>query len=256
MSDFEEIDPSLYTRPPVISLASGISLGKALLAALPTGMPASVKKAADRLRTTVDMAESAWVARQRADQAVGEESTRAIDLILDQAWSALRSRLIGYAQLWVEDHPKAPRAAEIDRLLFSEGGLGFLKTSYPEQAALMAALLRRIDEEGLAKELDDLCGPEFLRNVKKLQPRYEAMVQAMLRRGGGGPDLGTQVRAIGRAIVGYATRVVASVEEDDAKSVARAREALRPLDVYRASYPAAPGTKKPEPEPEPSPGTP
>ena len=173
------------------------------------------------------------------------------------SWLTRRGRQ--YAGAWrtthyfpVEDFPLSPRAAELGQTLFGEG-LGFLKASYPEQSATTSALLRRIDEDRLSKDLDAICGPEFLRNVRKQQPRYEAMVAATLKREAGGPDLNPQLRGLARAIVGYAIKVAASVEDDDQKTVDRARAALRPLDTFRANNPPTErAAKSPTPAAEPA----
>ncbi|HNN93152.1 MAG TPA: hypothetical protein PKI03_12820 [Pseudomonadota bacterium] len=247
MTDTQSFDPSLYVRAPIISLASGLSLARALLAAQPAGLPAAAKKASDALRSTLDSAESAWVARQRAEVASSDISSRQVDQLSDQAWAALRGRLDSYALLPGDDFPLSLRAAELILTLFPDG-LSFLKLSYAEQAATTSALLRRIDEDGLARDLDAICGPEFLRQVRKLQPRYDAMVQAQLTRQEDGPDLSSQVRALSRAIVTYATRVAASVEDDDPKTLVRARDALRPLDQFRAQ--TLSDRKKNDPTPE------
>lgn len=253
MSELADFDPSLYVRAPIISLASGLTLGRALLSAQPSGLPASVKKASDGLRAAVDQAEASWVARQRASTGSSDINSRQVDQLSDQAWAALRGRAESYALLPSDEFPLAERAGQILQLLFPDG-LSFLKLTYAEQAANTSALLRRIDEDGLQRELDAICGPEFLRHVRKLQPRYDAMVQAQLSQRDAGPDLASQVRAIARAIVTYATRVAATVEDDDPKTLSRAREALRPLDQFRSQTTDA--RKKPDPEPEPSPDAP
>lgn len=253
MSELDAFDPSLYVRAPVISLASGLTLGRALLSAQPSGLPASVKKASDGLRIVVDQAEASWLARQRASAGSSDINSRQVDQLSDQGWAALRGRIESYALLPSDEFPLAESAGQLLQILFPEG-LGFLKLTYAEQAAHTAALLRRIDEDGLAKDLDAVCGPEFLRHVRTLQPRYDAMVQAQLTQRDGGPDLAGQVRALARAIVTYATRVAATVEDDDAKTLAKAREALRPLDQFRSQTSDA--RKKPEPPPEPTPDAP
>ncbi len=250
----ELFDHSLYMRAPVFSLATGISLARALLATVPTGMPAIVKKAAAQLAEHTDASESLWVQRQRVDLAASEVNTRAIDTTTDRAWMALRGRLDSCALLAVEDQPLAPRAAELVTILFGDG-MTFLKATYAEQSATTSALLRRVDEDRLGKELDAICGPEYLRAVRRLQPQYEAMVASVLQREESGLDFNVQLRALGRAIVNYTIKVASTVADDDQKTIDRARTALRPLDNFRASNPQparAPNlpTDPPDPEPE------
>ena len=80
--------------------------------------------------------------------------------------------------------------------------------------------------EGLAAEIDQLAGPELLQHIRHIHPPYEAMVQAALQRESGQQNLLEHVRAIQRAVVAYATRVWATVEDDDATTIETARNAL------------------------------
>lgn len=62
------------------------------------------------------------------------------------------------------------------------------------------------------------------------------MVQRLLTKTSGeAVNLSSEVRALGRAVVAYATQVIAATDDDDnnPEAVALAREALRPLDVIR-----------------------
>ena len=159
---------------------------------------------------------------------------------------------------------QAARARTLQGLLFSEG-TGFLTYSYPEQFVTMDTLLKRIDKEHLAKDLDELCGPEFLQQIRKVHPRYAAMVQRRMVEAPASENLSQHVRALSRAIVEYATRVGASVDSDDAQTVRRAYAALRPIDNHReqqgrrsasgsvSPMPSPPTPTPPEPSPAPTP---
>jgi hypothetical protein len=97
----------------------------------------------------------------------------------------------------------------------------------------MSMLLKRIDDEGLAADIDKLAGPEFLQHIRNVHPRYEAMVQTSLQRETSQTNLLEHVRLIQRAVVAYATRVCATVEEDDDTSAETARDALAAIDKMR-----------------------
>lgn len=228
-------DPSLYTRAPIFSVQEGISLARALIAACPKGMPASVKKAADKLEQRAQQAQTALVERQRLDNQIREEDTRALDQEMDSAFSGLRMRLDGYACLPQDKYATARRAAELSALLFGADGLAFLRDSYSAQLTTMDTLLKRISEDKLGKDLDALCGPEFLSHIRALLPRYERMVQALLSRdsGNGVTNLAMYRNTLSRSIVAYATAVCASVDEDDPGTITRALAALKPLDGQR-----------------------
>ena len=230
----EPFDPAEYTRAPILSIGSAITLGHTLAETCPKSVPANCKKAAKKLRTTVDAAQAAWADRQRELGAISDEDSRLLDQLADNLWSALRSRLVGYAVLPAADFPKAPRAAELVLTLFGPDGLQFLKDTYPLQFSTMDTLVKRIDEDKLQKEIDELAGAEFLRAIRKVMPRYEIMIRAILKRDGtSGPSLLDHVRAIQRAIVDYATKVSATVDDDEPATAAVAREALRPIANVR-----------------------
>jgi len=230
MSAPEPFDSAVYTRVPVLTIGGAIALGRALAEACPRSMPFSCKKAAKKLKITVDAAQAASAGRQRELGAAGGEDSRVIDQLADSLWSALRARLQAYAVLPFEDFPRSARADELLLTLFGADGLVFLKDPYPVQLSTMDTLLKRIDEDKLQAEIDALAGPEFLAAIRKVMPRYGTMVKAMLRRDdASGQNLLDHVRAIQRAIVEYATKVCATVEDDEPGTADAAREALRPI---------------------------
>lgn len=253
MSDMV-FDASLFVRPPVLNVLSGIALSQALVAASPKDMPVAVRKSAQKLDGVGKAAQAAWAARQRDLAPTTEEGSRGLDVQADRAWAALRDRLLAYALLPPDEYPKAGRAKELGGALFPEG-LEFTQYTYPEQFAAMDTLLQRIEQEHLDKELEALCGADFLANIRRLHPRYRAMVQASLARSGSGENLSNHVRAIGQAIVEYATRVAATVDGDEPSSIERALAALAPLTNFReqAARRAGPAAAEPPAPPSPTP---
>lgn len=248
-------DPARYTSAPILTVASAITLAGALVAACPKGAPANVKKSCRKLAAARDAAQSAWSAKQtELRQATGLDGP-VIDREADGSWAALRMRLEASALLPAARYPKASRAAELIAWLFGKDGLNFLKEPYPAQWASMNTILQRIDEEGLQGELDALAGPEFLAQIRHVHPRYDAMVKAMLQRDAAtGENLLDHVRAVQRAIVDYATKVAATVDEDEPETVTAALEALRSIETHRealARRGATGGKGEPEPAPEP-----
>jgi hypothetical protein len=245
-------EPYLYMRAPSVNLASAIVLAEALVEACPDSMPPAVKKAAKQLAKVAGAAKQAWADRQRELGLVPDENTRALDQEADGSWSNLRSRLVAYAGLSATLFPKARRAQEIVDSLFGDAGLGFLRDAYVLQWSTMSVLLKRIDDEGLAPEIDKLAGPEFLQHIRNVHPRYQAMVQSSLQRESSQQSLLEHVRLIQRAVVAYATRVCATVEDDDDATIEAARDALAAIEKMRltASSKRLGGTE-PETTPEP-----
>jgi len=217
-----------------MTLEGGITLCRVLAEGCPKSMPASVKKAQKRLVEVAEGAQIAYTLRKKALGRGGEEDSRPIDRAGDNSWGALRGRLQAYTLLPVEVYPDAKRAAEILASLFGEAGLSFLTESYPEQYAIADSVLRRIDEEGFAVDIDRIAGKEFLENVRTQHVAYGKMVTGVLQREATlSEDLGEHVRAMGQEIVDYATKVIATVERDKAATILAARSALRPLDAFR-----------------------
>ncbi len=228
-------EPYLYTRAPTVTLASAIVLAEALVKACPGFMPPAVQKAVNYLATTGNAAKQAWADRRRDVGTASDESSRGLDQEADGGWSGLRSRLTSYAGLPVHRFPKAARAQIIVDSLFGEGGLEFLRDTYVLQWSTMSVLLKRIDDEGLAAEIDDLAGPEFLQNIRDIHPRYEAMVQGSLQRETSQESLLVHVRLIQRAVVAYATQVCATVDDADDATIEAARDALAAIDTMRVT---------------------
>jgi hypothetical protein len=198
-------------------------------------MPASVKKACKALESTVNSAQNAWAARQRELGVVSEDDSRKVDQEADTVWGALRARLSAYSVLPAEQFPRAARAGELVTMLFGDGGLSFLKDPYPVQFSTMDTILKRITEDKLQKEIDELAGPEFVQAIRNVHPRYDTVVHAMLRRDEtSGQNLLDHVRAVQRAIVVYATKVCATVEDDEQDTIDVACAALRPIEQMRA----------------------
>lgn len=244
-------DPSVYTRPPLLNLESGVTLAQTLVAAMPRGMSAAVKKSADRLAKVTEAAQEALSRRQREQNSVREDD-RGLDIRTDQAFRSLFGRLEHYSLLPADRFPKAARAREL-WLSLATGLNDALGLPYTEQLASMDSVLKRIDDEGLAAELNALCGPEFLDHARTCQAQYRAMVQRRLQAAGPSDSLPSHIKALGRAISEYATRVAASVDEDDAGSLERALSALRPIDNHREAIAPRP---TPEKDPIPTPTDP
>ncbi|MBK9264528.1 MAG: hypothetical protein IPM54_32680 [Polyangiaceae bacterium] len=247
----DAFDPSPYTSAPRMTLESGIVLARALVTACPQSMPARVHKAAQKLAGSTDKAQAKLALRQKALGSVSEEDKRVVDQAGDGSWGALRSRLSSYAMLPAAEYPDAKRAGELTTILFNDQGLSFLTESYPVQWATADTILKRIDDDGLQTDIDRIAGPEFLDNIRKRHAKYGAMVQSILIKADQAHvDLGAEVRALGSAIVAYATKVCAHVEDDDAKTIAEARAALQPIDLHREATSKRSTTTPETPSPE------
>jgi len=228
MSD--DFDPTPYLRPPMIDVASGVALGVALLSAMPRSAPDGVRKAATKLRMATVGLQDAWSWSERS-ATPGEK--RMADIAIDNAWSSLHSRLTAYATLPQTRWPRSPRAAEIVSVVFPDG-LAFLSLPYADEWAEGERRLQRINEGGLAPDIDELAGVEFLAEVRQAQARYgEVLALAKPEAAKPGPDLTDPLRALGRAVGAYALQVIAMADGTPA-SLRVIRQILKPIDDQRA----------------------
>lgn len=228
MSD--EFDPTPYLRLTLNDVSAGISLGVALLGAMPRTAPDNVKMAATKLRMATVLLQEAN-ARSERGASLGEK--RQADNVIDAAWSALHTRLEAYASLPPAHWPRSPRAAELLASVFPSG-LGFLSLPYPDEWAEGERRLERISLNGLAKDIDELAGVEFLAEVKRAQQRYGEVLA--MRKGGDKrlpSDITEPLRALGRAISSYALQVIAT-NDGSAASLQAIRQTLKPIDDMRA----------------------
>ncbi|HRI63021.1 MAG TPA: hypothetical protein PK156_02255 [Polyangium sp.] len=248
-------DPSLYARAPLMSVEAGIALCRTLVAAKSKSVPNSVKKAATKLGAVADAAQNALALRQKELVKVSDDDARVIDQAGDGSWGALRMRIEACSML-PASNPDSKRAAELLMTLFGQEGLSWLKLTYAEQWATADTILRRIDQDGLQKDIDHLAGPAFLAHVRQHHAVYGNMVQALMRRDESTTvNLNDHVRSMGRAIVDYATKVLATVDEDEPDTITSARDALRPLDAYREAAARRNPKSSTTPDPAPAPSS-
>ena len=242
-------DPSVYVRAPMFSLPEGLTLARALIASCPRALAATLKKPSERLQTRIDAAQTALMDRQRQNTPT-EEDTRLLDGEIDGCFIGLKLRLDGYAALPSSKQPKSQRASTLLRQLFGDSGLSFLRDNYPAQLAAMRILIKRIDEDKLAREIDELCGPEFLDHIRMLLPRYERMVHGVLNRETGvGENLNAHRMGLQKAISSYASAVCGTVDDSDESTIELAIQALAPLDNLRANLTGRRSTDDPQPSP-------
>jgi hypothetical protein len=253
----DEFDPTPYVRPPIVDVPSGVALGIALLSAAPKPAPPHVKSAAKKVHAETVALQAAWA---KADGGPVQTDKRKADMRIDNAWGILLDRLEAYASLPIEKFSKAARARVlIDTVSKSRE---WLKMPYGAEWAESGKRLQKIDEEGLAPDIEALAGPEFLKEVRQAHKAYgialgvtEAAPEALEI------NLSVPLRTLSRAIGRYGI-AVAGMADDDPATLAMVRKALRPIDDYREAQarrtssggseePAAPKVTPTTPVPEP-----
>ncbi len=244
-------DPSPYTRAPLLNVASAVTLGTALLAALPKKPEARIAKAAKRLQAAVAELQQVW---KESDAKVEADDSRSADQAIDNAYANLFARLQAYAALDSEHHPRANRAAELASVLFPTG-LAFLKLPYAEEWAESQKRLDRVESDGLAKELDELAGKEFLAEVRRLHIAYGVAIgvtQAKKMPATEAAKPGEPLRKVAQAVVLYASQVSSLYDPDEPETLDLIRRCLAPIDDLRqaqARRSSATGEVSPPPVP-------
>ncbi len=213
---------------PVMTFGESLTLTRALLEATPAEIEAAVAPAVAKLKRRLAAAEHQWAAA--APKALLD--SKAIDNEADVSWRAFYDRLSGLANLPGAKRAKAARAI-LDQLI-DKDGLSFLSGSYPEQLAHMTMLLQRIEENGLSEAIDDLAGPEFLVQLKRINRRYDEMVGQGLNKDKVAVKAGEHLRELQKGISEYCRKVVATVDDDEPETLVIAEQALRPLAAFKA----------------------
>jgi len=215
--------PSLLTLPDVVHETFAATGGPAPLDIEPVD-PVCSYRFADGTRLDLPFDDAAIPAA--LDAALGAGA--------GERWSALHARLEAYASLPAPHWPRAARAAELLASLFPDG-LSFLSLPYSDEWAEGEKRLERIALGGLARDLDELAGMEFLAEVKRAQQRYGEVLA--LRKGSDRKlpgDLTDPLRALGRAVSNYALQVIAT-NDGSAASIHSIRQTLKPIDDMRSA---------------------
>jgi len=248
---FETFDPAPYQRVPRLTVEGALALARALMQIRPKGA-SELDRVAGKLVELIAEVEVALTVRRREAAPVDYTMEVELDGVTDALWAALRNRLETWAAF---SHPglsdvietleggsateivlseaqrRSARARALRGNLFGADGLKFTQTTFAEQAQTMASILRLIDEEGLATELDALVGAEVLAGLRACQQQYEAMVEGRMERSERkSADLGQLRGKLQRAIARYSSAVLLLLDEDEPSSLSLVVDALRPVD--------------------------
>lgn len=260
---FETFDPTPYQRAPLLTILNLLALGRALLEVVPEEAPEGVQRAARTLEAVLDEGDEAVDTRHQESVPVDPGDVE-LDGVADGLWAMLRNGLrakatlptVGLARLAEGKGPRsaigkqvaaatdqAARARALSTRIFGADGLAFTQKQFPEQSQIMASMLRVIDKQGLAAEIDALVGPEILALLRACQPLYASMVDARLARDRRKTsDLGRMRAKIMRAITRYTTAVLGMLDEAQPASLPAVIAALRPVEQIRSQTATATAT--------------
>ena len=231
----DTLDPRLYSTVPRFDVGAGVALGRAMLTAAPAAPNAIVKREIARCRAALGSLEGAW--QPISADATPTSEKRAADKVLDGTWGALDMRLAAWNRLPAGAYPEVARATSVRGALFPDG-LVFLTLAYTRQWAESQRRLDHIDTNGLAADIDTLCGPAFLGAVRAAHARY-GVVLGITEAAPEPGEVPASVRepfiAFRTALTRYVQKLVGTLDDEDAAAVAAVKAALRPLDDHRAT---------------------
>jgi len=106
---------------------------------------------------------------------------------------------------------------------------------YASQWAEQNKRLTKVDALAFAPELDELCGPEFLAEIRRTHALYgQALGITSPAEAPLAAKIGEPLSDL-RRVIGQYMRKLAAMAEDSDESLAVARRALAPIDELRAA---------------------
>jgi hypothetical protein len=166
--------------------------------------------------------------------------------LFDTAYGGLHGRLVSASKLPPSVGDIAASATSIIEAVLIDG-LAFLVNDAETKYAESARRLGVIADQGLEREIDRVAGAGFLDAVKKAHAALgEAIGVGETPVRFARAELQDAVYELAVAIGDYGLQLAAEVDRDDPASVRRFREAMMPLDRYRADRSATPGGEEEE----------
>ncbi len=227
------LNPAEYATAPLLSLDGSVTLAETLAKGAKDAEDPGIRKAGRTLTKRAAAAKDAQASQQKAvgDTALSapNKTPQEVDIQTDRTWRAAHMRLEAWTLLPPSKKEKAARAAALLTTMFGDSGLTMLQLPYPEQRNRMNVLIQRIDDEGLADELTDLIGADFVECMRSETAAYDKMVSWSLSLTN--PDkelLVPHLRALNDMIVRFASVVIGSVDldEDGSEEAEKAAHAL------------------------------
>jgi hypothetical protein len=231
-----------FLRIPRVSVRKTVTLGVALVSAVPESAPAVVTVTAQALETATLALQSDYQQREDAESGVVQE----FDWKLDHAWGALHDVLRGVARVPFPS-PRKTLAQSLFGKLFSDG-LSFLTLSSDEEWFESRVRLTLIEEKNLEQALTTATGDESILaairtahaefgNVLKITEAASVQNRKNLLKG---------IDSVREAMLLYVAQVVAWAQQDDGQHLDDAYLALEPIRSTReaAAHSTPSGSKR------------
>jgi hypothetical protein len=237
-------DPTPYFHLPRLDTAGSIGLANGLGAAAPKKLSAGTKAVLKAVKTSQGAVQKAWNTNRKPASGKAADP-RAADHGVDLSWAGMNERLGAFRRLSPQRYPRAGKASKLVEALFPNG-MGFLRLPYPQEWAESERLLNLIDEDKLAPALNDLCGPEFLIEIRRSHLAYgealgitseKAADPELVKMNGPLLDLSEVMRR-------YLIKIIAELDTGKESDLAVLRRALKPIDDMRTGVANRDAAKK------------
>ncbi|AKF08978.1 hypothetical protein [Sandaracinus amylolyticus] len=148
-------------------------------------------------------------------------------------WGGLSDAMLGLTRI---PNERGERAAALHARLFPAGML-WLREDARTIWSQGNRLVQRIDEENLAREIDQLIGADVREAVTRVTNELGETIGVGRKRRESVSTTGVQEKllAFSRAVAFYCRQLAANVDESDPKSIERFRLAVAPIDAYRST---------------------
>lgn len=198
-------------------------------------LPSAVYASLGRLLEACGELKKNIALRERAGSSA-DPRARAADRVLDDAWGAFQSWLLGWTRLPDRAHARVADAKRIYLALFPKG-LQFLTLDFKDEWKESQARLDVIDRERFGEVVDGLGGSAFLVVLHKAHKAYGEALHITSPEHDGArseeeePDsrVRASLDATHMALREYIAQVAATVRRSEAETVDVAAHLLRPL---------------------------
>lgn len=227
----QSIEITQYTQAPKFDSLTAIAVARRILVKSHVGASSRVARALADIRSNTEALQSVLRVRDRERP----ESLVPLETDFDCAWRGLNLRLQGTTQL--RGNAKSTMAQRVVARLFRDG-MTFISWQNDKKWLESEKFLARIDEEGLANEINELAGAEYLGLVRSTHSAFgdalgilHAAPQRLPRRA----PVQENLTALSVAIGAYMRAHLGETDVTDPESIARFLEWMQPIDAARVA---------------------
>ncbi len=238
-----QIDPTAYVQTPRFSVGAGLALVRALIASVPTNADTLIRTSAQAMRDQGVRLQQAWIATDSKTAT----PARPVDTATDAVWRGVYMRAQGAVVSGTSEEKASAGQKVLDELY--DQGLTFINVRYPLQWAEMEKRLEKLQNEDLAKALEEVTDKNTLPTLRRQQEAYGKAIGVTERSPAPAtpsPNLTDERAALSDKITRYCLAVLSAYPIDEEAGAAQVRHILQPIDELRA---AAKANKAPKEEP-------